>query len=115
MVPHDFSLLPQFKNTLKGKQFENVEMIKLNAILQLLDIPEQSKRSSSSGRTNGIHAAKQEVHNSKRISPLKMRFSIVSFSVNLDTSSLGLTHLHTHTHTHTQSIKLPGTANHAAM
>jgi hypothetical protein len=31
--------LPQFKNTLKSKQFEDVEMIKLNSMQQLLKIP----------------------------------------------------------------------------
>jgi hypothetical protein len=41
MVQCDFSLFPQFKNTLKCKQFENVEIIKLNAMQQLLEIPEQ--------------------------------------------------------------------------
>jgi hypothetical protein len=44
MAPRDFSLFPQFKNTLKCKQFKNVEMIKLNAMQQLLEIPVQSIR-----------------------------------------------------------------------
>ena len=42
-APCDFSLFPQFTNALKCKQFENVEMIKLNAMQQLLEIPEQSE------------------------------------------------------------------------
>jgi hypothetical protein len=44
MVPCDFSLFPQFKNTLKCKQFENVEMIKHNALQHLLEIPEHRMR-----------------------------------------------------------------------
>jgi hypothetical protein len=44
MAPCDFSFFPQIKNALKCKQFENVEMIKLNAMQQLLEIPEQSMR-----------------------------------------------------------------------
>jgi hypothetical protein len=44
MVSCDFSFFPQFKKTLKSKQFENVEMIKLNVMQQLLEIPEQSMR-----------------------------------------------------------------------
>jgi len=41
MVSCDFSLFPRFKNTLKCKQFQNVEMIKLDAMQQLLENPEQ--------------------------------------------------------------------------
>jgi hypothetical protein len=84
MVPCDFSLILQFKNTLKCKQFENVEMIKLNATQQLLEIPKtEYERTYSSGRTNGIRAAKQDGHNSRIISPFKSRFSIVSFTVSI--------------------------------
>jgi hypothetical protein len=44
MVPCDLSLFPQFKNTLKCKQFKNVGMIKLNPLQQLLEMPQQSMR-----------------------------------------------------------------------
>ena len=97
MAPCDFSFFPQFKNALKCKQFENVEMIKLNAMQQILEIPKQIMRSSSSGRTRGICAAKQDGHSSRRISPFKSRFSIVSFTVWIWI----LHHLASHTHTHT--------------
>jgi len=86
-----------------------VEIIKLYAMQQLSEIPEQRMRSSSSGRTNGICAATQVGHTSRR----NNRFSIVSFTVLIWI----LLHLasHTHTHTHTHSIKFLGTANHAIM
>jgi hypothetical protein len=34
----DFYLIPKLKNTLKGKQFEDVETIKLNSMQQLSQI-----------------------------------------------------------------------------
>ena len=59
-------------------------MIKLNATQQLLEIPKtEYERTYSSGRTNGIRAAKQDGHNSRIISPFKSRFSIVSFTVSI--------------------------------
>jgi hypothetical protein len=39
MNPCAFSLVLQIKNTLKGKGFEDVEMIKFNVIQQLFKIP----------------------------------------------------------------------------
>jgi hypothetical protein len=84
-------------------------MIKLNTMLQLLDISEQRRRGLLAVEEPIEYVQLSRRDNAKRISPLKITFSIVGFSVNLDTSSFGLIY------THTQNMKLLGPASQAAM
>jgi len=44
MNPSDFFLVLQIKNALKGKRFEDVEMIKFNVIQQLFKTPKTQYR-----------------------------------------------------------------------
>jgi hypothetical protein len=108
MVPCDFSLFPQFKNTLKCKQFENVEMIKLNAMQQLLEVPQQSMR--------GLLALEEPM---EYVQPSRMDI-LQGELVNLKAGSVFLvsqcqseyffiwphTHEHANTHTH-KEYKIP--------
>jgi len=80
----------------------NLKMIKLNCNAATFRNPRKEyERSFSSGRTNGICAAKQVVHTSRRISPFKSMFSIVSFTVSLWILLHLASYTCTHTHTHT--------------
>ena len=106
MAPSDFSLFSQIRNTLKCKQCENVEMVKQCNAATFRKPRTGNERSSSSGRTNGIYAAKQDGHTSRRISPFKNRFSIVSFTVSVWMLLHLASYTCTHTHTHTQ-YKIP--------
>jgi hypothetical protein len=66
------SSFPQAKDTLRVTQFEDVEMIKLNALQQCFRSQKQSMTVDfSSGTAAGIRVSKQQVPTSKGISQCK--------------------------------------------
>ena len=111
MVPCDFSLFPQFKNTLKCKQFQNVEMIKLDAMHQLLDNPKQIRV------IRGLLAVEEpmEYVQPSRMDILQGGLAHLKVGLVLLVSQCQSEYFFIWPHTHTHSIKFLGTANHAIM
>lgn len=107
MAPCDFSLFPQYKNILKDKQFENMEIIILNAMQQLLQIPEHSMRS--------VLAVEEpmEYMQPSRKDILQGESVHLKGGLVLLVSQCQSGYFFIWPHTHTHSIKFLGTANHA--
>jgi hypothetical protein len=61
MVPCDLFLFPQIENSLKGKEFEDVEMIRLNIMQQLVyrSLNLSLRGASSSGRATRVRVSQQ--------------------------------------------------------